>query len=77
MGADRNRSWPKIVAVVVLVVFVVLAVVGRLTGNNDEAPASAAIHDDHPHTQGGDHFRPGKRQGTDEADPNTADRLAR
>ena len=40
MGADRNRSWPKIVAVVVLVVFVVLAVVGRLTGNNDESPAA-------------------------------------
>ena len=38
MGADRNRSWPKIVAVVVLVVFVVLAVVGRLTGNNDVPP---------------------------------------
>ncbi len=38
MGADRNRSWPKIVAVVVLVVFVVLAVVGRLTGNDDAPP---------------------------------------
>ena len=40
MGADRNRSWSKIVAAVVLVVFVVLAVVGRLTGNNDESPAA-------------------------------------
>jgi cell division protein FtsB len=40
MGADRNRSWPKVVAVVVLVVFVVLAIVGRLSGADDEASAA-------------------------------------
>ena len=40
MGADRNRSWPKIVAVVVLAVFVVLSFVGRLSGTDDESSAA-------------------------------------
>ncbi|MGB3673146.1 MAG: hypothetical protein WA988_01750, partial [Candidatus Nanopelagicales bacterium] len=40
MGADRNRSWPKIIAVGVLALFVVLALVGRLSGGDGEVPAS-------------------------------------
>jgi hypothetical protein len=43
MGADRsNRKWPKIVVILVLVLFVVLAVLGRMVGPDDAGPESPA-----------------------------------